>query len=316
MTGQLVIRDGERDPEGPPAAFSTARACYRFDMEAVTHRIPDADGLELNVLEWSTEGVPLILLHGGGNEAHLWDDFVPSVAPHYRVIAIDQRGHGDSDWDPEGRYETPYMVNDLETVTDALGIDRFVLIGFSMGGRVAMGFASRHPERFAGLVLVDVGPELDPRGMLRIGQENQSQQSAVFASLDEYTSLLSLHYPAGQPDALIRMARYGLRERDDGLFELKADPKLRAAWAEDDAARAREEAFAQEQWDALAKLTCPTLVVRGAASDILSPDIADKMVDDVLQNGQLEVIPQAAHSVVTDNPKGFDDAVCRFVLGE
>ena len=285
-------------------------------MEPSINRIPVADGLELNVLEWSTEGVPLILLHGGGNEAHLWDDFIPSIAPHYRVIAVDQRGHGDSDWDPEGRYETEYMVNDLEALTEALQIDRFVLIGFSMGGRVAMGFAGRHPERLAGLVLVDIGPELDPRGVSRIGQENQANRTPVFASIDEYTSLLSLNYPAGQPQALIRMAKHGLRQREDGLFELKTDPKMRGIRTDDDAARAREDAFIQEQWDALAKLPCPTLVVRGAASDILSPDIADKMVDEVLKNGQLAIIPQAAHSVATDNPEAFEAAVSRFVLGE
>jgi pimeloyl-ACP methyl ester carboxylesterase len=285
-------------------------------MEPSTHRIPVSDGLELNVLEWSTEGVPLILLHGGGNEAHLWDDFIPAIAPHYRVIAVDQRGHGDSDWDPEGRYETKFMVNDLEALTEALQIDRFVLIGFSMGGRVAMSFAGRHPERLAGLVLVDIGPEIDPRGMIRIGQENQAHRAPVFASTDEYTSLLSLNYPAGQPHALIRMAKHGLRQREDGLFELKTDPKMRAARTDDDAARAKEDAFIQEQWDALAKIPCPTLVVRGAASDVLSPDIADKMVDDVLKNGQLAIIPQAAHSVATDNPKAFEAAVSRFVLGE
>ena len=74
-------------------------------MEPISHRIKGAHGLELHLLEWSTEGVPLVLLHGLGNEAHLWDDFVPSVAPHYRVLALDQRGHGDSDWDPEARYD-------------------------------------------------------------------------------------------------------------------------------------------------------------------------------------------------------------------
>lgn len=291
-------------------------SCYRSAMEPIKHRIPVSDGLELNVLEWSKDGVPMILLHGGGNEAHLWDDFVPCVAKHYRVIAVDQRGHGDSDWDSEGRYDTEHLVNDLEALTDSLAIDRFVLIGFSMGGRVSMGFAGRHPERLAGLVLIDIGPELDPRGIIRIGQENQSQRAAVFTSIDEYTALLSLNYPAGQPDALIRMARHGLRQRDDGLFELKSDPKLRRARADDDAARAKENAFIQEQWDALAKIPCPTLVVRGAASDILSPDIADRMVDEVLKNGQLAIIPQAAHSVMTDNPKAFDEAVSRFVLGE
>ena len=196
-------------------------------MEAQTHRIPVSDGLELNVLEWSTEGVPLILLHGVGNEAHLWDDFVPCVTPHYRVIAVDQRGHGDSDWAPNGEYDTHSMVGDLEDLADALQIDRFVLIGFSMGGRVAMSFAGRHPERLAGLVIVDIGPEIDPRGMIRIGQENQSQTAPVFASVDEFASMLSLNYPAGQPKSILRMAQYGLRKKDDGLFELKSDPKLR-----------------------------------------------------------------------------------------
>ena len=285
-------------------------------MEARSIRVPVADGLELHVLEWSTEGVPLVLLHGHGNEAHLWDDFVPCIAPHYRVIAVDQRGHGDSDWDPEGRYDTEYMVADLEILTDALGIERFVLIGFSMGGRVSMSFAGLHPERLAGLVIVDIGPEVDPRGASRISMEMKSQQAPVFANIDEYASMLSLNYPAGQPEALMRMARYALRQRDDGLFELKMDPKMRGERPNDDAARAREEAFSKEQWEALAKIPCPTLVVRGAASDILSPDTADKMVDEVLQNGRLEVVPQAAHSVATDNPKGFEEAVSKFVLGE
>ena len=287
-----------------------------MELEPRSFRVPVTDGLELHVLEWSTEGVPLILLHGHGNEAHLWDDFVPCVAPHYRVLAVDQRGHGDSDWDPDGRYDTEFMIRDLEALTAALEIDRFVLIGFSMGGRVSMGFAGRHPERLAGLVLVDIGPELDARGVFRIGQEMETQRAPLFSSLDEYASLLSLNYPAGQPHALMRMARHGLRAREDGLFELKMDPKMRGARPVDDEARAREEAFVEEQWRALAALPCPTLVVRGAASDILSPEIADKMVDEVLQKGRLEVVPQAAHSVATDNPRGFEEAVSRFVLGE
>jgi pimeloyl-ACP methyl ester carboxylesterase len=285
-------------------------------MESRSLRIPVKDGLELHALEWSSEGVPLVLLHGHGNEAHLWDDFVPVIAPHYRVIAVDQRGHGDSDWDAEGRYDTDAMVGDLEALTDFLDIDRFVLIGFSMGGRVSMSFAGRHPERMAGLVIVDIGPEVDVRGAIRIGQEMESQRAPVFSSIDEYTSMLSLNYPAGQPEALIRMARYGLREREDGLFELKMDPKLRAARPDDAEARAQEEAATQEAWKGLATIPCPTLVVRGAASDILSPETADRMVDEVLKNGRLEVIPQAAHSVATDNPKAFEEAVSRFVLGE
>ncbi len=284
-------------------------------MEPTSHRIEGADGLTLHVLEWSREGVPLVLLHGGGNEAHLWDDFAPCVAPHYRVLAVDQRGHGDSDWDPQGRYDADSMADDLEKVLLAFAIERFVLVGFSMGGRAGMIFAGRHPERLAGLVLVDIGPELDGRGRMRIGKEMMEQQSPLFGSIEEYARLLSRNYPAGSPEALRRMAKYGLRQRADGLYELKSDPKLRSDRGDPEAARLQEEALTQRMWDALAKLPCPTLVVRGAASDILSPEIADRMVDEVLQNGRLAVVPQAAHSVATDNPKGFEEAVGAFVLG-
>ena len=284
-------------------------------MEPTSHRVTGAHGLSLHCLEWSTEGVPMILLHGHGNEAHLWDDFVPAVADHYRVIAVDQRGHGDSDWDPEGRYDADAMADDLEAILAHFGIDRFVLIGFSMGGRVSMAYTERHPDKLAGLVLVDIAPELDARGIARIGNEMAEQRAPVFTSVEEYARMLSLNYPAGQPQALQRMARYALKERDDGLLELKMDPQLRGERPNDEASRKAEEAFIQRQWDALAKVPCPTLLVRGAASDILSPDTADRMVDEVLQNGRLAVVPQAAHSVATDNPAGFEEAVCSFVLG-
>ena len=284
-------------------------------MEPISHRIEGAHGVMLHVLEWSREGTPLVLLHGGGNEAHLWDDFAPCIAPHYRVLAVDQRGHGDSDWDPQGRYDSDSMADDLEKVLEAFGIDRFVLIGFSMGGRAGMIFAGRHPSRLAGLVLVDIAPELDARGRIRIGSEMTEQRAPVFQSIEEYARLLSRNYPAGSPEAIQRMAKYGLRKRADGRFELKSDPLLRSDRGDPEVARAQEAALAQRMWDALAKLPCPTLVVRGAASDILSPEIADRMVDEVLQNGRLAVVPQAAHSVATDNPKGFEEAVSAFVLG-
>ena len=284
-------------------------------MTPTSHFVTGAHDNRLHVLEWSQEGVPMVLLHGHGNEAHLFDDFVPTVAEHYRVLAVDQRGHGDSDWDAEGRYHADDMADDLERILEHFEIDRFVLLGFSMGGRVSTVFAERHPERLAGLILVDIGPELDARGTSRIGQEMAEQRAPVFTGPGEYARMLSLNYPAGQPAALDRMARFALKEREDGLFELKMDPALRADRPNDDEARQAEEAFIQRQWDALARVPCPTLVVRGAASDILSPEVADRMVDDVLQNGTLEVVPQAAHSVATDNPKGFEEAVCRFVLG-
>jgi len=287
-------------------------------MQPRSRRVPGAHGLDLHLLEWSEEGVALLLLHGFGNDAHIWEDFAPAVAPYYRTAALDQRGHGDSAWDAEGRYEHDAMVADVESATAALGIERLVIVGHSLGGRIATLFAGRHPERIAGLVLVDIGPELDPRGILRIRMEVESSQQPVFGSVEEYGRLLSLHYPAAQPRALLRMAQHGLRRREDGRYVLKMDPALRSAGfagTPEDAAE-RERQMAEAQWDALRRIACPTLVVRGAASDVFSAETADRMVDDVLAKGRLAVVPRAGHSVMTDNPEGFREAVAAFVLTE
>lgn len=296
---------------------STSAPRYDDAMEPTSRRIEATHGLSLHLLEWSQEGVPLLLLHGFGNEAHIWDDFAPVVAPHYRTVALDHRGHGASDWDPERRYEHEVMVDDVEAITAVLGFERLVVIGHSLGGRVATLFAGRHPDRLAGLVLVDIGPELDARGTMRIRQDVEADPVPTFGSVAEYAHALSLAYPAGQPEALQRMAQHGLRRREDGRFELVMDPGLRGAMVDTEspeAAAEREAAVIRAQWDALARIQCPTLVVRGAASDILSPETADKMVDEVLANGRLAVVPQAGHSVMTDNPDGFRDSVSAFVL--
>jgi pimeloyl-ACP methyl ester carboxylesterase len=288
-------------------------------MEPTSRHLPGADGNRIHILEWSSEGVPLLLLHGFGNEAHIWDDFAPFVAPYYRTVAMDHRGHGDSDWDPDRRYAYGAMARDVEAVTAALGIDRVVVIGHSLGGRVATLFADRNPERIAGFVLVDIGPDLDARGATRVRLDVEANPNPRFASVAEYARALSIAYPAARPDALDRMAVHGLRQCDDGRYELKMDPALRGAASPSasQASGAEAEAMSPEaQWAALARITCPALVVRGAASDILSPETADKMADEVLPDGRLAVVPRAGHSVMTDNPEGFEEAVSGFLLAE
>lgn len=294
-------------------------------MEPVSIRVPAADGLSLHVLEWSREGVPLLFVHGFGNEAHVWDDIAPALAPYYRTLALDLRGHGDSDRDPEARYDYPFHVADLEAVTAALGIERLVLVGHSLGGRVAMLFAGRHPERLAGLVIVDSAPELDRRGTVRIQLDLQRGGAGAeggadpgFASEAAYRELLARHYPAAGREQLQRLARHGLRTRADGRLEPKLDP----AWfrgrqaASEGEMRAREERVTRELWEALARVPCPALVIRGAASDVVSAEVADRMAEEALAQGRLVVIPRAGHSVMVDNPEACRDALVAFALGE
>ncbi len=287
-------------------------------MEPSSTRVPAADGLALRLLEWSPNGVPFVLVHGYGNEAHIWDDFAPAVAPHYRTLALDLRGHGDSDWDSERRYAYADHLRDLEAVTRALEINRLVLVGHSFGGRVAMLFAGSDPERMAGLVIVDAGPELDARGVTRIRLDAATQKDVSFSSMAEYARALSLAYPAAAPHVLERMAKHGSRRREDGRLVPKLDPGLRESVGSretPEAALERERETTAALWSALERTRCPTLVVRGAASDVLSPETADRMVEEALPHGRLSVVPQAGHSVMTDNPEGFRDAVTAFVLG-
>ena len=265
----------------------------------------------------------MLLVHGFSNEAHIWDDFAPVVAEHYRVLAIDLRGHGDSDWHPQGAYDYDHHVADLEAVLSHLSIDRLVLIGHSLGGRVSMLFAGRHPERMAGLVIVDSAPELDRRGTLRISLDTARNVDPSFASVAEYERMLVHAYPAATPAAVRRMALHGVRQREDRRFVLKMDVGFRGAVGGRDQEGLRPEDIEAHQqrhreamWQALARVPCPTLVVRGAASDVMGPEVADRMVDEVLAQGRLAVIPRAGHSVMTDNPEGFERAVTAFVLGE
>ena len=286
-------------------------------MEPRSIRLPATHGLKLHALEWSREGTLLLFLHGFGNDAHVWDWCAPTFAPHYRVIALDHRGHGLSDRDPEGRYDHESMAHDVAAAMDALGAARAVIVGHSLGGRVAMRFAGMHPERVAGLVIVDSAPELDARGTTRIRLDVQ-QQDPSFATRRDYEQVLHRQYPATKPEILNVLAGHWAQQRPDGRFELRLDPAFmrgRRGVSEEELAR-WSETESKHLWSALEKLPCPALVVRGAASDVLSADVADKMADEVLKNGRLEVIARAGHSVMLDNPEAFEKALSSFVLGE
>jgi 3-oxoadipate enol-lactonase len=286
-------------------------------MEPKSLRLPVTHGLSLHALEWSREGTLLLFLHGFGNDAHVWDWCAPTFAPHYRVVALDHRGHGQSDRDPEGRYDHESMARDVAAAMDALGAARAVIVGHSLGGRVAMRFAGMYPERLAGLVIVDSAPELDARGTTRIRLDVQ-QQDPSFASLRDYEKVLQRQYPVTKPEMLTKLAGHWAQQRPDGRFELRLDPAFmrgRHGQSEEELARWSQEE-AKQLWSALEKLPCPALVVRGAASDVLSADVADKMADDVIPNGKLEVVARAGHSVMLDNPEAFEKALAGFVLGD
>lgn len=118
------------------------------------------NGLRLHYLDWGGEDKqPFIMLHGIGRVAHSFDHIAPRFRERYRVLALDLRGHGDSDWSPAGAYLVEDYASDLEQFAEQLGLRNLVLLGNSTGGRVVQVYAGMHPERVAKIVVEDVGPE-------------------------------------------------------------------------------------------------------------------------------------------------------------
>src|SRR5205823_8425497 len=140
----------------PAGILSAMNVLRPLDRELVVK------GLRLHCLDWGGEGrPPLLLLHGFTGHAHAWDTLSLALQPHFHVYALDQRGHGDSD--PADVYNAVAAFDDIAGVVDQLGLTSLVLVGLSMGGRNAMYFAAKRPDRVRTLVVVDIGPEISTR---------------------------------------------------------------------------------------------------------------------------------------------------------
>ncbi|MEO9255794.1 MAG: alpha/beta hydrolase [Tepidiformaceae bacterium] len=257
-------------------------------------------GLNLHYRDWPNEGAPtLVLLHGFTGHAASWDTFGAAMNDRYRVIALDQRGHGDSEWASD--YAPERRVEDLEQFVATLGLGRFTLLGLSMGGICAYGYAAKHPETLEKLVIVDIAPTLERTGMSRISTGVQAKD--VFDTQDEAVAQARLGNPLAPDDALRYRAVHNLKQRDDGKWTFKYDVALR-----DGSAVRGAPGDAEAIWASLANITCPTLLVRGAESDLLGMAAAERMVA-TIPNCKLVQVAKSGHSVPLDNPAGFLEAV-------
>ena len=267
-------------------------------------------GQRLHYLAWNGAAPtdaglpPLVFLHGVTGHARTWDDEAQALRTHYRVFALDQRGHGDSDPAPDGDYTTTTLADDLEAFVDALGLGRVTLVGLSMGGRVALAYAGRHPDRAERLVVVDIGPEIAAAGRARVGTMMAAAPER-FASLDEAVAFMRHANPRDTESLLRRRAEHALRATGDGLT-WKYDRELR------DAVRQGRWRDTTDLWPLWAAIACPTLVVRGAESDILSKEIAEKMLA-AQPRARLVEIADASHTVPGDQPGAFLEALRAFL---
>ncbi len=265
-----------------------------------------ANGLNLHYLDWGTVGKPaMVLLHGLRGHAHSWDDFSGAVCQQYHVLALDQRGRGLSDWAKDGDYSTGAYVADLAAFCDALGLDSPVLVGHSMGGRNVISFAARYPQGAKKLVIVDMGPDLDPKGQERIRRE-LSAAPDVFDSSEAAVEYMSRQNRFASDTVLRRRLLHVTKELSNGKTGWRYDPAIQMPW---------QQAAApplEDLWPQVRSISCPALVVRGAETDILPLDGARKMVE-AMPDGRLVEVQRAGHMVFEDNPDGFLEAVSGFL---
>jgi pimeloyl-ACP methyl ester carboxylesterase len=269
--------------------------------EESEHRFEVINGLRLHFLHTGAPSAPpLCFLHGGAAHAHWFDRVIPALADRYHVIALDQRGHGDSQWATPPAYATADFAEDLRALMTRLGWARVTLIGHSMGGHNAMAFAAWHPERTAGLVVIDSRPYLPPDRVQRM-RERGRRPARVHASEDAAVAAFRLlpRDTIAEPALLEHMARAGLM-RADGGFRFRFDPACYA------------DRKPVDCWPLLPRITAPTLVVRGEHSPVLPLEMAARMLE-TIPNAELVEIPGAYHHLTLDAPDAFSAALDRFL---
>ena len=271
-------------------------------------RTVTANGIKLHYLDWGAEGKPpLVLLHGLRGHAHVWDDVAESLYRDYHVYALDQRGRGDTDHAPRGDYSTDAFVADLVGFLDAVGLDKFILFGHSMGGRNSMAFAGAHPERLERLCIVDIGPRIEPAGGNRITNELRDLPPEFDSFEDALGHVQKGNRFASEP-VMRRRLTGQTRQLPNGKLGWKFDQEIREQRINGTGAPS------VDLWPALDNITCPTLLVRGMETDLLAEETAQQMVA-TLKQGTLSQIERAGHMVFEDNPADFIAAVHGWLAG-
>lgn len=265
------------------------------------NRFETRSGLRLRLLDWPDDGEPLLLLHGGALTAHTWD-LVCLELSEFRCVALDLRGHGESEWAQD--YSIGANVGDVADLLAHLELGRVHIAGMSLGGTVAGHFAAAFPQAIATLTFVDVGPgvDFDATARMRAFVENAGPVETVEALVDAAIAI-SAH---GDRDTIHYRYFRGLKPSPSGLV-----------WKHDQR-RPRDYARILAQVDDLARLasavSCPVLVARGGRSQVFSAAAAKAFATRFAQ-GRWTVIPDAGHNVQEDNPKALARALRAHLAG-
>ena len=297
------------------------RACAEaIELNPPRYVVPEDRWVELNgvsfhYLDWGNDHLPhLVLLHGGSLTAHTWDMASLLLRDRYHVVALDQRGHGDTGWTPDDQLDRDngdLMLEDTRAFIEHLGYEHLVVCGMSMGGMNAIRYAARHPERLHALVVVDIAPVTMKAGLVEMEQFRQDTET--MSRFEDFLERAVNFNPQRKPDHLRYSLLHSLKQVDDG-WTWKQDHRRRPVpegMTKDDQQQAREVRSGALGADVKA-IQMPTLLLRGSISKILSEEAADAMTSSMTDCTHV-VIEGAGHSVQGDQPAAMAAAVDEFL---
>ena len=266
-------------------------------------RFVRVNGLQLHYREWGSSAAAVVFLHGGCAHAGWWEHTGHALADRYHSIAIDLRGHGDSQHPHPPAYHIDDYAADVTAFVDALGWSHFHLVGHSLGGMIATAVAAQVPQRLKSLVLVDTQVRISSasaRYMMRLRHFPQPMYRDRAQALARFR-LLPVQTNAA-PELLRRIAAGGIRQQPDGRWTLKFDRESLA------------HAQPQDLSPVLRTLSCPLLIIRGAQSTVVPADRFAALLASLPAARGIE-IPDAHHHVMLDNPPEFERVLRTFLDG-
>ena len=306
---RIAAIDGAMNGAGCKAASSQplimlARRSHRCGAsfeDAMKERRFKANGLVLNCLDYGGAGKPpMLFVHGGSAHAHWWDFVAPAFAGDFHVLALDQRGHGHSQWSKEWEYGSGHYVSDLERIIDSWGLGAPILIGHSMGAHNVLVYAARNSAKLRAIAAIDTPPDYTERAVafLRTVAEKPPRRFTSFEDAVKSFKVLPRETLA-RPEILEHIARHSYKQLPDGNWTHKLDRRTLI----------REPLTV---WESLGQIGCPALIVKVADSPLLSVEMAQKMVAR-MPRGRLAVISDSYHHAMLDNPRGLIAALKSFV---
>jgi pimeloyl-ACP methyl ester carboxylesterase len=251
------------------------------------------NNLKLNCLDYGGEGQrPLLLLHGGSAHAHWWDLIGPELAADHHALALDQRGHGDSEWSADWAYGSRHYVSDLCELIARWPFGPPVLIGHSMGAHNALVYATRYSDTLRGVVIIDATADYPQRAvdLLRTFAERPVSKFPSLAAACANFRLLPRETLAA-PEVLARVARHSFKQNAEGTWTHKLDRRT----------------FIREMiqgFNDLPNILCPALIVKVTESPVLARSVADQMAA-AIPHARVVEIADSYHHVILDNPNAL-----------